>query len=739
MKNHWSHFAWIPAAALLFSGCGDEEKPKPEGGGDGGGGGSAAVAEPAPVAALSADERAASLGIVRHLTADTEALVVVYDGNDVLKRLKSLKLWKFLEEQGAMDEIGVPPDLGETGADQFGPGTVFGEEFFLSAGPGTGEQLANLLKLNNRMSHMQMKMGVQMLASLVSGDADGPTDLDFEQIFLSLIKDPESGIGIIEKASMPPLVVGFKASGEAAEAAAQEVAALIENMGDGEEMVEAVSFKQAGGEFAGYRLIGSKFAEMMRAEAAEDLGEVLDPGEIERLLKAISTKNIVVASGTVGDYVLVLAGSSVEECKLAESAANSLAANSDFGFVDEYVEKGVVALTYGTKGMLDGITSQSGGFRTMAGGIREGLAETDAFGNTREIEALLQIIAEREEALTSTVENSTGGLVALFDQGFRIESFGGSCSPMATDPKATHQLAGIGEGEDVVFFSNWTSTKEYGELVTAYVEALGETSYAMASKVAALEIEDPDFEEFSGGFQLFDTRLREPVLQLWKELSGNFADGLGTEGALVVDLSGTVPPIPGIPQELVDDGVAPRISYMCPVTDRQKLQSAWGGIDAASRELLKVASEFAEEEIPMWKPMSSESDGLKTWFFSAPFFTDDFAPSVTLDDKWFVASTSKQRALDLAKGVGQPGVARSGSWTRVDFDALRKFGGRWLEVIDKHGEAIFKDNPSAMEDIRENRPLIDKAMTAVSEFDELTLHSRMVNGKMRISLHFKTR
>ena len=133
MKKHRSLFALVPALALLFSGCGDKEKPGPGGGGEGGDGG-AAVVDPAPVATLSADERAASLGVARYLPADTEALIAVYNGNEVLKRIKSLKVWKFLEKQGAMDEFGVPEDLGESGADEFGPGTVFGEEFFLATG-----------------------------------------------------------------------------------------------------------------------------------------------------------------------------------------------------------------------------------------------------------------------------------------------------------------------------------------------------------------------------------------------------------------------------------------------------------------------------------------------------------------------------------------------------------------------------------------------------------------------------
>lgn len=746
--THWRIITVLfPAAALLLSGCGDKEKEKSSGtgaGADDGAGGAAAIAPaaiaPAAVPALGADERAAALGIVGYLPADTEAVIAVYNGNEMLKRLKGLKLWKFLEEQGAMDEIGVPDDLGDTGADEFGPGTVFGEEFFLATGPGTGEQLDNLMRVNKRLSHFQMKMAVEALAAMVSGDESeevaGP---DFEIVILNLIKDPESGLGVIERAVMPPLLLGFKASGEAKESAAQELAAMVESMGANEDFIEPVSFERAGSAFAGYRMIGSKLSEMMREEAADEMDEVLDPAEKERLLKAIAAKNLVVASGVVGDYVMVFAASSVEDCKLAEKPSSSLASHSDFGFVDGYLDKEILAVSYGTQSLLDGMTKEAGGLSSMAGGIREGLAATDAFGNTRDIEALLQIVCEREAAVMATVENSTGGLVAFLDEGLRMESFGGSSSPMALDPEATHKLAGVGEGEDVVLFSNWVSTEEYGDLVTAYVEALGETSYAIAAKLSKMEIEDDEFAQFQEGFELFDTRMREPVLKLWKELSGNFADGLGTEGALVIDLSGSVPPVPGIPQELVDDGVAPRLTYICPVKDREKLQQAWGGIDAASRELLKVASEFAEEEIPMQQPMSSEKDGLKTWFFSAPFFTDDFVPSVTLDDKWFVASTSKERALNLVGALDGAGEARTGSWVRMDFDALRTFGGRWLEVVDKHGEAIFEENPSALEDYRENRPMIDELMAALSELDELTIHSRIEGGKQRVSCHLRTR
>ena len=124
----------------------------------------------------------------------------------------------------------------------------------------------------------------------------------------------------------------------------------------------------------------------------------------------------------------------------------------------------------------------------------------------------------------------------------------------------------------------------------------------------------------------------------------------------------------------------------------------------------------------MQKPIASEKNGFTTWYLSLPFITEDFMPSVTLDDKWFVASTSKVRALDLVGRLGQPAPTRSGSWLRLDFDALNRFGAKWLEVLDQHGAVVFKDNPSALEDLRANRPLIEQGLAAAKEFDELTVH-----------------
>lgn len=737
MKRLPGYAIWLPVGMVLASGCYAKQE---EAGVPAGGEPEAAVEAAAEAAPSAAAERVARLGFVKHLPADTESVIAVYQGGGMLRRLQGSKLWKLFADQGVLG--GLEELAGEGGEGEVTPAALFGAEFFIATGPGTGEQTANLLRLNDRSSHFQIRGLVATLAGQLAadgGDAEVPVD-DTLRMFGDLLKDPESGIGLIERSSMPPLLLGFKVAGAVREDVAQELASMIEMIGSEEELAEPLTCERAGATFAGYRILGERLADILRVEAADGMAEFLDPASIERLLKAVASKNLVLLSGTLGDYVLVFLGSSADQFRLAGSVDESLGNSAGLAFMDEYAAKDVVAMVFGVEPLVRALSTGSSGLKGLAGGIREALAETNAFGDTRDIEALLQVVGEREDALLATMKHSALGLVAFLDDGLRIESIGGSGSPGAIDSATPHALAGLGEGDDVVLFYDTVGTRDYAEIGRSYVEAIAETCYAMAAKASTLEgIDQPEFQQFRDGFALFDGRLRPHVLKLWEVLSGPMAEGIGTEGALVVDFGGTLPAAAGIPQELVDEGVAPRVSYVCPVVDRAKLAESWRGIDAASRELLKVASELSGEEIPMQKPIPSEKGGFTTWYLSLPFITEDFMPSVTLDDHWFAASSSRTRALDLVGRIGKPAPQRSGTWLRVDFDALNRFATQWLALLDKHGAALFKDDPSMLDALRENRPLIEQALEASGDLDDLTLHGRYLDGRMRLGIHLKTR
>jgi hypothetical protein len=149
---------------------------------------------------------------------------------------------------------------------------------------------------------------------------------------------------------------------------------------------------------------------------------------------------------------------------------------------------------------------------------------------------------------------------------------------------------------------------------------------------------------------------------------------------------------------------------------------------------LAKVSEMTGQEIPMQKPISSERSGNTTWFFPMPFFTDDFLPSVTVGDKWFVASTSKNQALDLIAKADGGGATRDGLWFSMNFKTLEKYAQETSALIDENAEALMGAPLTVQQ-----KKTIKNAIAVLGDLDSLTAHSRREAGVLRSSVHFKTR
>ena len=173
---------------------------------------------------------------------------------------------------------------------------------------------------------------------------------------------------------------------------------------------------------------------------------------------------------------------------------------------------------------------------------------------------------------------------------------------------------------------------------------------------------------------------------------------------------------------------------IAPVTDRAKLSASWDKMNTTLTGTLAKISELTGEEIPMQKPMSSERGGNTTWFFPMPFLTDDFVPSVTVGDKWFAASTSKNHALDLIAKAEAGGKSRDGFWLSLNFKALETYAGETLRLVEENAVAMT-DAPLDAKD----RKLAADAIATLADLDRLTVHSRRESGVLRSSVHFKTR
>ena len=708
---------------------------------------------PAPVVvpkvpAVSTEERAAKLGFSRHLPQDTESVLSFYNGTKSAERVKSSKLWKLIEKQMGGGMVDLDDDNSEpkneeakkpdAPADEpVGPAMLFGTEFSIALGKSSGEQLGNLLTLNRRMSYFQFRgMAKAFVAAAKNGDAkdigNAFTSGYGEELATDLLKDPESGIALLEKAKVPPMYFAFRANESRRAEALQQLSGVIANLGMLGEMATPVDVEKAGQKFEGFKILGAKISANIAADR-DKMDKTLGTATVDQLLAALAKKDIVILSGTIGDYALMFIGSSLDDLNFASDSGHSLVAGDALAFSDAYAKKELAALVYGQKAARDTLYASIGGLADMTNGLRDGLSGSDGLGDTRDLEAMLQIVAEREAALMKLVTNESSGTVAFFEEGLKIESYGGSDSG-AIDWKSSNKLAHLGDSPDAVLFADLSVDAAYDEKANAYVESVIETAYAMAMKVAEFPMENKEMAQFKEIAKMFDSNFRTDAVDLWSAFNSDFGKSFGGERALVVDLKGSAPAVPGIPQAVVDQAKVPRISIIRPVADRAKLAASWDKMNAGTTRILAKVSAMVGQEIPMQKPLSSEKNRVTTWFFPLPFFNDDFLPSVTLNDQWFAASTSKNQALDLIAKATAGGETRDGFWLNLNFKALETFANENYKIADENAEALM----GAPFTQAQRKNALD-AIKSLDDLDRLTVHSRREGTELRTSIHFKTR
>lgn len=712
---------------------------------------------------LSDEERAAKVGFAQFLPKDTEVVFSVYDAKGASEQLKALKLYGIIERNTGMgmdDEIMeemIEEDMLEDGdaeqdeevefemeaqGSEPDPWMLLGQEVTLALGKSTGEQVGHLLTVNKRMAYFQaLALGKAAQKFGETGDPNDLTDIledafGGEGFLQDIFEDPEGGVTLLEKMEMPPLYIAFRAKDGELDQAAQLLGGSMGLFGMAGEMVAPIEFESGGSTFMGYKVLGEEISKVLAAQR-ESLEERFKPETVSALIEMIAKKNFVAATGAIGDYAVFMFGGDESELKLTLDVKDSLVGTEELNFVDGFADKPVLAMMYGGKSGWEGIMDDSGGIGTYALGIRDGIAGGEGLGDTRDLQLLLQMIADREKELGVLGSSSDFGMVAFTDDGLKIESFGGY-DKGSMDWSAQTTLAHLGDSEDNALFYNATGNTAYSEKASAYFEAILETLYASTIKLSELEIGGGDLLQAKQFAQLFDTKFRGDVVGLYEAMSSGLLEGLGSETAILIDLKGAMPAIPRVSQGLVDEARAPRITWLAPVKDRTQLTDSWKKMDAGITSLLSKVSEMVGEDIPMQKPISAEKDGMTTWFFSFPFFQDDFLPSVTVSDDWFAASSSKVQAVDLIGKAAAGGEAGNGMEFYANFNAITDYADLMLSAVENNKDAIFT-NEHDLGNFDRHKAEYKEIIEAFREFESLTWTAKKENGYIRNSMHFKTK
>ena len=731
------------AGSLFFTSCDKKADPannnnSPE---------AAAQAVKAAASPEVAAKRADKLGFVKYLPLDTDGIIAFYDGAGLVKATRDSGIGKFIEEimeaEGVyLDDITNPEENPEAAM----AAAAFAEEFFISFGNGTTGQLDHLLKVSNYINHTQIKMGVKLFAEALTGEGEGMDEQAIVGMLVQALDDPKLGaMDMIDDLVVPTITLGIKVSdADMRNNFAQQLAGGIGQMTvDEEAPVEELTLDKNGFQLKGAKIIGAEAVKMLNEDPRqrEEMEEVIGKEKVGRIIDALAKKNICVASAVKDEYLVFTIGGSEDAIHFAESAGDSVAAHADFAFMDNYTDKTINILAYGEGVAMAAMEDSSkDSYTSYLTGLKDGLDETKAFGDTSNIKAATDKIIGLMKKRFDLYTYGAFGFVGFLEDGFKMESHSKTTIP-GLDFDSAHQFSTLGEGNDVFLFANWVNNPETMALDLELMDALGELAYQIAKKTTELEIDTPELEEFAEGFGMFEEHFSKDLLEIWKAIRGDWAEGVGSELAFVIDLNGGLPTAPGIPESIVKEGKMPRITLAAPVEDRDRLKQCWTRINTAVTNLLKTASEMSGEDIPMQEPIQSTQDGKSTWFFTTiPFTTNDFMPNVTVSDDYFFASSSKNLATgmeDKVKAGGGP--ERKGAYINVNFNALEDYVNYWLKLVEKNSADLFADNPSAQDDFMNNLPTINEAMKAFSELENFSVHTRKDGDEYRSTLHFKTK
>lgn len=659
--------------ALGLSHCGKKEKPAPP----------AAVA-PAPGPTSGLAQHAARLGFAGQLPMDTE----FYFGSANLKgHVDTLKKTAFYKEIAALANDKTPaPAAGDKTMKALQK--LWGDEMFLAGAAGIGEFGTWFRQFNRLYNELNFRMlmsgGALNLAKGASpGSANpGPNPVAFLQTLLGDPAQLDRAGTVISGFELPPLIVGFKVVNPAELMHELIPDDFLKQMPP--DKVTVGSAKIAGaGVFTtltteGSKLLPNELKQQMLANLPPSFGAPAKQA-IEKSLTAFQAKKFAVAWGPVGDYLVFTCGRNLDHLKFAATPAASLLMRPELARLAPYAEKNMLGLLYANAAVLSAVMDDQP-FTPMLRGVFGAMKESPVFGNLgTALEGQLKEYTPLEVALFK-FEVTPQAAALWWDHGVHLESFGGVRS-RAVELDKPLQFARFVNRPEVVLGFSFRRDLPYQKLERAWMEKLVQMGYTAAQELVKAGIAGPQ-----GGqnFAMFE-EMALPSLKKLYDAGNEMSDkGFGGETAFLIDLNGKLPSgLPGVPPEAKDLRL-PRVTTISEVTNRSAVAAGWKKISDTISESIGIftggpgtrdkngnPTGAAPSGIMMPEPISSEKNGVTSYFFGLPFLTGDLLPCASINDHVLLLSTSKDGAEALAGELTKPATDQvSGLIWKIDPGAI---------------------------------------------------------------------
>ncbi|MEM9080467.1 MAG: hypothetical protein AAGC74_07250 [Verrucomicrobiota bacterium] len=678
---------------------------------------------------------AEGLGLVSQVTADAQGVFAVYEG---------AKFWGEIEESGlgqsllkALEESEAVP----LGGQQEQLRALLGEEVLVAVGKGTEEQAEVLSRFSRWSNRVQMETMVRMF-DLAVGDEGGGGLGNANAMLRGLQNDPDFLVNLIAAAKMPPVLIACRVKDEEVRMGmAMGLQAMlgmaVEQAGGEGGMLRKEDFEAGGVQFAGVR-VNEEQVLMMVSETPQmrqGLEGLLGAAATADLLGSLEGKTVTLAAGVSGDALYLFLGDRSVDIPLADEGEETLVGSGALDEFGAYLDEDLLTVTWMSKELVEASAGTGEELGGLAEGLATGLMESSSLGATRKAQESLKRVSDLEAGLYKGREaQEMHAATFVRADGLYMETHGGMV-PAGIDWEEKHTL---GAAKGAFLTGTWVSDADYEEASVAFLEGVSAAVYELALVVAKYPDLDAEGKNFAEAVKVFDAKMKEDAVSLWSSfVKAN--EGLGREVLLEIDLAGTMPRVPEVPEVILDGAPMPRLSLVMPVQDQAVLGESWKEMEKSVSGLLAAAGELSGEKIPMQKPMSSQMNEVKTYFYSLPTQTDDFVPSVTVSPQVLVLGTSKNRAVEVAQAAATLPEERRGLWMELEVEPLRAFLAKWLGLAEAHPEEIFEGGVEEAQEFLENYGAdLKEAIEGLREIEGLTSHSRMEEGVLRTTMVLRT-
>ena len=344
--------------------------------------------------------------------------------------------------------------------------------------------------------------------------------------------------------------------------------------------------------------------------------------------------------------------------------------------------------------------------------------------NIEKIIPLVTKLGKQLDDATRLTIDSTAGVLYRED-GLKWASIGGASVP-GVDTNVPLKLAPA-VSEDAFLLINTAEKIDSRKNSIATFETVAQILHG-AGQTAIQFQGDQQVAEM---FEMFDGMFRPKLLKIWSIFKSKVANGLGSEGGIVVDLKGSMPKIPGVPAEFVKNGKVPRISIFNSVKNRKHLAEAWEQLVPAINEIAAaIPGQEPGQEFQIPDTLSMDGKNLTTHFIGLPFVSNDFLPSLSISDELFFLSTSKKATDELSAAIIEnKNNDMNGLVLRVNVEQLIQFANAWIGLIEKSEDLV---NDDATIEILNNAKRVLEFGEGVKGFD----YKRYKKDRWREDWHF---